>query len=126
MIRVKSQDTSCDHFSSLKFYYLLFTIFAVTTPMISVQPMSLAVLPGDNATFTVAASGGGTLTYRWRFLPSDDDPFDLAGATDATLTITGVTAADVGDYSVTVFNQAGSVVSQPASLSFSESNCACS
>ena len=84
------------------------------------QPVSVAVLPGGNATFSVvASSGGGTLTYQWRFLPSDNDPFDLAGATDATLTITGVTAGDLGEYSVTVFNEAGSVVSQLASLSFS-------
>ena len=36
-------------------------------PKISTQPASKTVAPGANATFTVAATGAGTLTYRWQY-----------------------------------------------------------
>ena len=37
----------------------------VTTPSITTQPTSQSVSAGSSVTFTVVASGGGTLTYQW-------------------------------------------------------------
>ena len=41
---------------------------------------------------------------------------DIDGATAATLTLSSVTIADTGDYTVTVSNSAGNDLSQPATL----------
>ena len=52
------------------------------------------------------------LTYQW-FKDGDAIP----GATDASLTITNVRAFDIGTYTVTITNAAGSTTSNPANLS---------
>jgi hypothetical protein len=71
---------------------------------------------------TVQASGDN-LTYQWRKagknLPNGGD---VSGATTATLTISSLSAADVGVYSVAVFNPAGSLVSQNATVNISSYN----
>ncbi len=42
-------------------------IFNSDAPVITNQPQSLAVRPGDTATLAVGASGAGPLGYQWRF-----------------------------------------------------------
>lgn len=81
-------------------------------PVITAQPTQQSVASGGSATFRVAAVGG-TLTYRWQ-----KDGVDLSGAaaTAATLTLTDVTSADAGLYSVVVTNDIGAVVSEVARL----------
>src|SRR3954466_8935454 len=49
---------------------------AAAQPTISVQPASRTNNIGDNAQFTVTATGSGALTYRWQF-----NGVTLAGAT---------------------------------------------
>ncbi len=83
----------------------------VTAPTIVKQPASLAANPGASATFAVEASGTAPFTYVWK-----KDTTVIAGATGATLTLTNVTAADVGSYSVTVSNSADSATSSAATL----------
>jgi hypothetical protein len=82
-----------------------------SAPQITTQPIAQSVAEGGTATFSVVASGAGPLLYQWR---KDEAP--LAGATGATLTLTGVTAASAGNYSVAVSNASGSVVSNRAPL----------
>jgi Pectate lyase len=81
-----------------------------TIPTITTQPASTVVTAGGNASFTVAASGQN-LTYQWS---KNGTPVD--GATTATLSITSAAASDAGNYTVTVTNSAGSVTSEPATL----------
>ncbi len=77
---------------------------------ITAQPASsTTVTSGQNVTLTVAATGPGTLTYRWR-----RGGFDIASATNATYTISGAVRADAGTYDVVVTSTAGSIVSEPA------------
>jgi hypothetical protein len=80
-------------------------------PTISSPPLSVAVLPGEKATFSVTASGFAPLTYQWRV-----DGVNIAGATNSALMLTNVKAADEGAYTVFVGNSVGSVVSSPATL----------
>jgi len=82
-----------------------------TGPVITNQPLDLAVNVGENATFGVGASGGAPLNYQWRFNASD-----IAGATNPTYTHTNAQFADAGNYSVVVTNSSGSVTSRIAGL----------
>ena len=85
-------------------------------PRITSQPQDrLDVIPGNNAVFTVAASGL-RLTYTWMqngsALPNDNRFM----AANEMLTIQNVMPSDVGSYSCVVSNVAGSDTSDPARL----------
>jgi rhamnogalacturonan endolyase len=81
-------------------------------PEIVSQPQSVSTLMGGIATFSVTVNPSPMLTYQW-FKDGDAIP----GATDASLTITNVQAFDIGTYTVTITNAAGSTTSNPANLS---------
>lgn len=78
-------------------------------PSINSQPSSQTVSQGGSATFVVAA--GGATTYQWYFNGSP-----ISGATAVSFTRSNVSAADAGSYFVVVTNAAGSVTSNPATL----------
>lgn len=80
-------------------------------PQITTPPRSQTVVEGSEAVFSVIASGTEPLLYQWK-----KDGTEVAGATNATLTLTGVTSPQAGAYTVTVSNEAGSVTSAPATL----------
>ncbi|PYJ97692.1 MAG: hypothetical protein DME23_14170 [Verrucomicrobia bacterium] len=80
-------------------------------PTLISQPQSQTVAAGANATFTVAATGDPPLTYQWLF-----EGAPIAGATDASLTLTNVQAFDAGNYALLVSNPGGSVISSNAVL----------
>jgi hypothetical protein len=72
-------------------------------PEITSQPQAQNVYADTNATFSVIAEGK-YLTYQWK-----KDGLDLAGETNATLTITDANATlHDGNYSVVVSNDFGS------------------
>ncbi len=82
-------------------------------PTITTQPIDLAVVEGEPATFSVSASGDAPLTYQW-----SRNGVPLEGATSASYTIPVTTRADNGShFVVTVSNAAGSVASRAAKLS---------
>src|SRR6185503_11746637 len=78
-------------------------------PSLTRQPESVTVSRGDPVTFNIVASGNLPLRYQWRL-----NGVNLAGATNATLAIPGAQLTNGGTYTVVVFNDRGSVVSQPA------------
>ena len=80
-------------------------------PTINTQPQSLSVFSGQNAFFTVSASGSAPLSYQWLF-----NGTNLAGATDSGYTRANSQPAHAGNYSVVVTNVAGSVTSAVAAL----------
>jgi sugar lactone lactonase YvrE len=82
-----------------------------TSPVISTQPLDQFVSPGGSATFTVAATGAGTLSYQWNY-----DGTAISGATGASYTVTNAQLAEGGQYSVTVTNANGSATSTSATL----------
>ncbi len=80
-------------------------------PNITSAPASQSIEEGTAASLSVAADSG---TYQWNFNGSP-----IAGATGATLTLSTITAALVGNYSVTVTNETGAVTTSPATLTVS-------
>ncbi|WP_263366512.1 beta-1,3-glucanase family protein [Edaphobacter bradus] len=85
-------------------------------PSIIVPPVNASVTAGYQATFTVAASGSGTLSYQWYLNGSP-----VAGATGTSYTTAATTTADNGDsISVTVTSSFGTVSSNPVTLSVSQ------
>jgi hypothetical protein len=83
----------------------------VVAPTISVQPMNATASPNGTVTLSVTASGGA-LNYQWQF-----NGTNIAGATGSSLTLTNVSAAQAGAYTVIVSNVAGMVPSSTATLS---------
>lgn len=85
---------------------------APVAPSITTQPDSVTVGDGQSASFSVAATGSGPLRYQWR-----RNGTDIVGATNASYTMTATSAADNGaQFTVVVSNSAGSVTSNPATL----------
>jgi uncharacterized lipoprotein YddW (UPF0748 family) len=90
----------------------------VQPPTIAQQPGAQSVCAGGTATFAVAATGDGTLTYQWRKNSSDlSNGGHYAGVTTPTLTVSSVDDGDVADYACVVANSGGSTGSNPAALS---------
>lgn len=88
-------------------------IVPLTGPPITTQPASQSVVVGQSVTFQVGASGSGPITYQWL-----KDGVPITGATNATLTLDNVQAAQAGSYVVVVSDPGGSVTSQAATLTF--------
>jgi uncharacterized protein YpmS len=80
-------------------------------PGITTQPQSQAVARGQNVSFSVVANGSAPLSYKWRF-----DGAHVAGATNASLTLTNVQTTQAGSYKVVVTNMAGWTTSAVATL----------
>jgi len=78
-------------------------------PVIISQPQSQTNNLGEDATFTVAATGGA-LTYQWRF-----NSTNISNETNASLTISSVQPTNAGDYSVVV-NNGNPAISSNAAL----------
>jgi hypothetical protein len=86
---------------------------AVNVPAgIATQPQNQIVLVGQSASFSVVATGTSPIVYQWYFNASLID-----GATNSTLTVPNVQAAQAGSYTVKVANPGGSVISSAATLS---------
>ena len=75
------------------------------------QPQSLTVVQGQNATFSVNAIGSAPLTYQWRF-----GNVNITGATNTSVTLSNVLAAQAGLYSVVISNPFGNTTSSNATL----------
>ncbi len=86
-------------------------------PTITQHPASQNPCAGGTATFTVAASGTGTLTYQWQKDGANlSDGANVSGALTATLAITNVAAGDAANYRCAVSNAGGSTNSNQAAL----------
>ena len=83
-----------------------------SAPGITTQPTNAMVLAGNNASFTVAATGTPPPAYQWRF-----NGTNLSGAAAAALMLTNVMLGQAGSYSVAITNLAGATNSATAILS---------
>ncbi len=93
-------------------------ILVVKAPtLIESQPVPLSLCPGENATFSITASGEGALNYQWvhNSVPVENSD-RVTGANSARLQIANVQAADAGDYAVSVIGECGTVSSAAATL----------
>lgn len=86
-------------------------LFVLVPPAISAQPNNLVVTNTKAATFSVAASGVPTPSYRWYF----NSNF-ISGATTSNYVIAAATPANLGNYFVIVSNSIGAVTSAVVTL----------
>lgn len=87
-------------------------LVVIVPVQIAQQPQSQRGPPGTNATFTVLATGTGTLRYQWWF----NGATPLAGATNASLTVSNAQLANNGDYAVQIADELSTVMSSNATL----------
>jgi len=87
------------------------TLTVNVPPTITQQPQSQTVLVGSTATFSVTATGTPTPTYQWR-----RNGTSIPGATGPILVINNVQSTNASIYTVRVSNSAGTVTSDPATL----------
>ncbi len=83
---------------------------------ITEQPADVTVIEGESATFSVAATGGGTLSYQWQQSTDNGSNWtEIPGATSATYTIEKATL-DMNDnqYRCVVKNEADSEATSEA------------
>ena len=79
---------------------------------ITTAPAAVTQCAGTTATFTVAATGAGTLTYQWK----KDGNNVTTGGTSATLTLANIAAANAGSYTVAVTGTCGTQTSTGVAL----------
>jgi hypothetical protein len=76
------------------------------------QPVSVTVVVGQTATFSVTATGTGPFTYQWM-----ENGTPITGATGSTYTTSATAAGQSGTvFTVVVTNTGGSATSGPATL----------
>jgi hypothetical protein len=85
--------------------------YPLIPPTITNSIASTTVGSGGSVSLTVGVSGTPPFTYQWCC-----NGAPIAGATNATLTISNFCPANAGAYTVTVSNPLGSVTSPPATL----------
>jgi alpha-tubulin suppressor-like RCC1 family protein len=83
------------------------------SPVITVEPTDQYQVAGGSITLATRGLGLYGVTYQWQ-----TNGVNWSGATNATLTLTNVQAAQLGNYRVLVSNEAGSILSSNATLSF--------
>lgn len=83
-------------------------------PTITSQPQNQSAVAGQSATFSVTANGNPAPAYQWQF-----NGTAISGATGSTFTLSDVSPAQAGSYSVTVYTPYTSVTSNVANLAVS-------
>jgi hypothetical protein len=84
---------------------------AVSALFVSRQPVGGTVGPGDRFTFTARGGGEQPVTYQWF-----KGGAEILDATASSLTLTNITAADAGSYTVQLSNPSGTILSDAAVL----------
>lgn len=116
-VRMLGVQSSSSGYSLAEFQ--IFGSIPASLPIITNPPVSWTNTVGSTATFAVGATDGGVppLTYQWRFDGTNlADGGNILGSTTATLTITGVTLENSGNYSAIVGNASSSVSTSPVYL----------
>lgn len=82
-------------------------VLTVNDPFLISQPVSQTVVSGTSPSFSVNASGSGTLQYQWSRITNGvsfnlSDGGTISGSTTSSLSFSGTTTNDSGTYFVTV------------------------
>ncbi|MBZ5585150.1 MAG: hypothetical protein LAQ30_23670 [Acidobacteriia bacterium] len=105
-------ETGYDFTDGIWAFFSQFLTMTQAAPKIVSQPVNNVQTSGEPASFWVAATGRGPMSYRWQ-----KNGKDLPGATANWLTIPPTTPADNGSsFRVVVRNRSGSIMSAPAIL----------
>ena len=85
--------------------------YTASAPTITQHPVSRTVAPGASVTFSVRASGSGTLSYQWQ-----RNGLDIPGATSQDYTLVAADTDNGAQFRAVVSNDNGSVISNSATL----------
>ncbi|MEK6333338.1 MAG: PQQ-dependent sugar dehydrogenase [Acidobacteriota bacterium] len=89
------------------------TLTVTAAPSITTHPSNLTVTAGQDATFTVGATGSTPLSYQWQ-----RNMVNIGGATSASYTLSSTTLADNGaKFRCVVTNAFGNATSNEGTLS---------
>lgn len=88
-------------------------VISAAPPNLATPLASQRVAPGGTAIFSASAGGAAPIAFQWF-----KDGAAIPGATSPALTIGAAQESDLGTYTVRLANTVGSVVSNPAVLSF--------
>ena len=93
-------------------------------PVITRQPANVTTNAGSTVRFSIIASGSSPLSYAWFKNGTNhlSDGGNVSGSATPMLTLTSVSAADMGSYSALVTNPGGSATSTSASLNVTSQN----
>lgn len=80
-------------------------------PQLTANPVTETVVLGGSTTLSANVVGSGPLTYQWKL-----NGTDIAGATDASLSLSNIHEGQGGIYSVVASNYLGSATSAPAAI----------
>ena len=87
------------------------TVSAAVLPSITTQPASQSVVFSGSISLGVQVNGSSPFTYVWK-----KDGVAISGATSSSYFVSSATPAQSGIYTVTVSNVAGSVTSNPSTV----------
>src|SRR6185295_3958860 len=89
--------------------------FGPIAPMITNQPVGRAVDAGSTVNLSVGIRGTPPLFYNWRLNGTNlNNGGNISGATGPALTISSIQSAQAGNYSVSVSNAVGRIISTNA------------
>jgi hypothetical protein len=86
-----------------------------SAPVISRSPSSVTAVTGSSTTLTIAFTGTPVPTYQWF-----KNGVAISGATNSTLTLSNISVADAGAYTVTLTNSLGSATSSAGTLTVTQ------
>jgi len=105
-----SDSTNAQHMAVMKDFSLAAGP-ATNPPVITVQPQGQTNAAGATISFSVTATGSGTLNYQWLF-----NSTNIPGATSNPFSIPNAQLTNNGSYSVIITNSFGSVTSSAVAL----------
>lgn len=86
-------------------------------PTFRTPPESQTNIPGSNVVFSAAVVGTTNFAYQWQFNGMNlMDGGNISGALTSSLTLSSVTMAEVGSYTVVVSNMSAIVTSTPPAV----------